>query len=123
MASAISSDPDHRAQLSSFRTLGATLASLVIGVGTPLFAYEVVEGATVLSGPKMTLIAGIFSICAIGCYLLCYVMVKERVKVPQNTNKLNVISLLKSIFTNRSLIGIIIAALLLLLTQLSIQGM
>ena len=45
MASAVSSDPNDRAQLSTFRTIGATLASLVIGTGTPMIAYETVNGA------------------------------------------------------------------------------
>ena len=34
MASAISADPKDRAELSTWRTIGSTLASLVIGVGT-----------------------------------------------------------------------------------------
>lgn len=35
MASAISADPKDRAELSTWRTIGSTLAGLVIGVGTP----------------------------------------------------------------------------------------
>lgn len=123
MASAVSSDPTDRAQLSTWRTIGATLASLVIGVGTPMFAYEVVDGATVLSGSRMTIIAGVFSVCAIICYLLCFNLVRERVEVPQNTTKLNVGSMIKSVFTNRSLLGIIFAAIMLLLGQLGMSGM
>lgn len=42
MASAVSADPKDRAELSTWRTIGATLAGLVIGVGTPMFAYETV---------------------------------------------------------------------------------
>lgn len=53
MASAVSADPKDRAELSTWRTIGATLAGLVIGVGTPMFAYETVNGNTVLSGPRM----------------------------------------------------------------------
>lgn len=123
MASAVSSDPTDRAELSTWRTIGATLASLVIGVGTPMFAYEVVDGATVLSGTKMTIIAGVFGICAIVCYLLCFNLVRERVEVPQNTTKLNPGAMLKSIFTNRALLGIIAAAIMLLLGQLGMSGM
>lgn len=71
MASAVSADPKDRAELSTWRTIGATLAGLVIGVGTPMFAYETVNGNTVLSGPRMTIIAGVFGVMAIICYLLC----------------------------------------------------
>lgn len=123
MASAISPDPKHRTELSTFRNIGATLAGLAIGVGTPLVAYEVVDGATVLNGTKMTIVAGVFSICAIICYLLCYNLVRERVEVPQNTSKLDVGAMLKGIVTNRSLLGIIAAAILLLLGQLGMTGM
>ena len=65
MASAISADPKDRAELSTWRTIGSTLAGLVIGVGTPMVAYVTVNGQTVLSGSRMTIIAGVFSVCAI----------------------------------------------------------
>lgn len=123
MASAVSADPKDRAELSTWRTIGATLAGLVIGVGTPMVAYEVVDGNTVLSGSRMTIIAGVFSICAIICYLLCFNLVRERVEVEANNQKLEVGNLLKSLVTNRSLLGIIAAAILLLLGMLGMQGM
>lgn len=115
MASAVSMDPNDRAQLSTFRNIGATMANLIIGTGTPLIAYQVVDGATVLSGSRMTIIAGVFAACGILCHLVCFNLVTERVAVPQNTTKLNVGKMLRSIFTNRSLLGIIAAAILLLL--------
>ncbi|MCD8122526.1 MAG: glycoside-pentoside-hexuronide (GPH):cation symporter [Clostridiales bacterium] len=123
MASAISNDPDDRAQLSTWRSIGATLASLVIGTGTPIVAYVVVDGKTVLSGSRMTILAGVFAICAIICYMLCFNLVRERVEVPANTSKLEIGKLLKSLVTNRSLIGIIAAAILLLLAMLGMQGL
>ncbi len=123
MASAISADPEDRARLSTWRTIGATLAGLVIGVGTPVVAYEVVDGNTVLSGPRMTVIAGVFSALAIVCYLLCFHLVQERVEVKANNRKLDTGRLLKSLAVNRSLLGIIAAAVLLLLGMLGMQGM
>lgn len=123
MASAVSSDPTDRAQLSTFRTVGANLASLVIGVVTPMVAYETLNNATVLSGTRMTVIAGVFSIGAIICYLLCFHLIRERVEVPQNIEGLKVGVLLKSIVTNRALIGIVAASIMLLLGQLGMTGM
>lgn len=123
MASAVSADPKDRAELSTWRTIGATLAGLAIGVGTPLVAYEVVDGNTVLSGSRMTIIAGVFSVCAIICYLLCFNLVRERVPVEANNQKLEVGKLLGSLVTNRALLGIIAAAILLLLGMLGMQGM
>jgi len=123
MASAISADAKDRASLSTWRSIGSTLAALVIGVGTPLFAYETVNGNTILSGNRMTIIAGVFSVMAVICYMLCFKLATERVEVPQNNTKFNFGDLMKSLVTNRSLIGIIAAAILLLLVMLTMQGM
>ena len=123
IASAISADAKDRASLSTWRSIGSTLAGLVIGVGTPLFAYETVNGNTILSGNRMTIIAGVFSVMAVICYMLCFKLATERVEVPQNNTKFNFGDLMKSLVTNRSLIGIIAAAILLLLVMLTMQGM
>ncbi len=123
MASAISADAKDRASLSTWRSIGSTLAGLVIGVGTPLFVYETVNGNTILSGNRMTIIAGVFSVMAVICYMLCFKLATERVEVPQNNTKFNFGDLMKSLVTNRSLIGIIAAAILLLLVMLTMQGM
>lgn len=123
MASAISADPKDRAELSTWRTVGASLASLVIGTGTPMVAYVVVDGKTVLSGSRMTIIAGVFSVCAIICYLLCFHLVQERVEAATSSEKIDIGKLFKSVFTNRSLLGIIAAAIALLLTQLTMSGL
>lgn len=123
MASAISADAKDRASLSTWRSIGSTLAGLVIGVGTPLFAYETVNGNTILSGNRMTIIAGVFSVMAVILYMLCFKLATERVEVPQNNTKFNFGDLMKSLVTNRSLIGIITAAILLLLVMLTMQGM
>lgn len=88
-----------------------------------MFAYETVNGNTVLSGSRMTIIAGVFGVMAIICYLLCFNLVRERVEVPANNAKLNIGNLLKSLVTNRSLLGIIAAAIALLLAMLTMQGM
>lgn len=123
MASAVTADPKERAELSTWRTIGATLAGLAIGVGTPLVAYVSVDGKPVLSGSRMTMIAGVFSICAIVCYLLCFQLVRERIPVEANSQKLDIGRLVSSLFTNRALLGIIAAAILLLIGMLGMQGM
>ena len=123
MASAISSEPKDRAELSTWRTIGATLAGLIIGAGVPLVAYVVVDGNTVLSGSRMTIIAGVFSILSLICYFLCFRLTYERVEVPANNRNLELGTLFKSLITNRALLGIIVAAILLLIAMLGIQGM
>lgn len=124
MASAITADPKERAQLSTWRTIGATLAGTVIGVVMPLLVYyKNADGQSVLSGTRMTIAAGICSVLAVVCYMLCYHMTTERVKMEQKNEKFSFIGLLKSIFTNRALIGIVVAALILLIAQMSLQNM
>ncbi len=123
MASAITPNPDERAQLSVWRSIGATLAGLVIGSVPPLIVYVKVGGQNTLNGSRMLVLAAIFAVCAVICHMLCFNLTTERVEVPQNTSKLNVGKMLKSIVTNRSLLGIIAAAILLLLGMLGMQGM
>lgn len=124
MASALSADPKERAQLSSFRTIGATIAGSIIGIVLPLTVYYQDEaGNQILSGPKTTLAAGIFSVGAVICYLLCYFMSTERVKVEQKTEKFNFKELVKGLVTNKALVGIVICSILMLLVQLTMQSM
>lgn len=125
MASAISADPGDRQSLSTFRTMGATLAGVVIGAGIPLIAYDTVEGNSVLNGSRFMLIAGVFSIGAVICYLLCYSLTTERVRpeIDPNAPKSTVSHMLRRIVTNRALVSIIAAAILMLLAQLTLTGM
>lgn len=124
MASAISADPKDRASLSTFRTMGASCAGMVIGVVLPLMVYYTDEaGNSVLSGSKMTMAAGICSIGAVICYMLCYSMTTERVKVEQKTEKFSFKDLVMSLVKNKALIGIVLASVCMLLTQLTMQSM
>lgn len=126
MASAISAEPDDRQSLSTFRTMGGMLAGMVIGVVFPLVAYEEVGGKDVLVGSKVTLWAGIFSILAIVCYLLCYSMVVERVRPEASEDVFkdnSVIKMLSNALKNRALISIIVASIVMLLAQLTMQNM
>lgn len=124
MASSISADPNDRQSLSTFRTMGSTLAGVIVGAGIPLFAYDKVGENTVLNGPRFTLIAGVFSILSIVCYMLCYVLTTERI-VSENSRREqpSVGVLLKNAISNRALISIIVGSILMLLAQLTMQSM
>lgn len=124
MASVISSDPKDRSSLSVFRSLGASIAGILIGVVSPLVIYQTDElGNQVVSRGNFSIVAGIFSVCAIVCYLLCYFLTTERVEsVPKKAEKNATGKALKAILTNRSMVGIILSALLLLLATLMGQG-
>ena len=124
MASSISANPEDRQSLSTFRTMGSTLAGVIVGAGIPLFAYDKLDGNTVLNGPRFTLIAGIFSILAIICYMLCFVLTTERV-VSEGGSKVqpSVKVMLKNAFENRALTSIIVGSIVMLLAQLTMQSM
>lgn len=124
MASAITAEPKERAQLSNWRTIGASLAGAAIGIILPLAVYYTDEaGNKVLSGTRMAWAAFICSVGALLCYLLCYRMCTERVKVEQKSGKFSLKELLSGIIHNKPLIGIIISSVCLLIAQLSLQTM
>ena len=161
MASVISEDAEDRAALSTFRSIGAALASLVIGVVAPLLVYSTdANGNQIVDGGRMTLIAGVFSIASIVCYWICYMLTTERVhvgvertnenvrgkadenvcegvdgdvhgKVKENASetasgnmhkKAGIVGTLRRLGTDRALLGIILAAILLLLASLLTQS-
>lgn len=125
MASVISEDGDDRASLSTFRSIGAALASLVIGVVAPLLVYTTdANGNQIVEGGRMTMIAGIFSLGAIICYLICYFLTTERVQVAPGEagERVGILGTLKRLVSDRALLGIILAAILLLLASLLTQS-
>lgn len=125
MASVISEDGEDRASLSTFRSIGAALASLVIGVVAPLLVYTTdANGNQIVEGGRMTMIAGIFSLGAIICYLICYFLTTERVQVAPGEagERVGILGTLKRLVSDRALLGIILAAILLLLASLLTQS-
>lgn len=126
MASAISADPGDRQSLSTFRTMGGALAGAVVTAGIPLIAYDKVNGNDVLNGPRFTIIAGACSLFAVICYLLCYNMCTERVKITPSAEQLknnSVGVMFKNAFKNRALLSLIVASILMLIAQLTLQQM
>lgn len=126
MASAISAEPGDRQSLSTFRTMGGTLAGVIVGAGVPMVAYDKIDGNTVMNGGRFTVIAGVFSVFAVLCYLLCYALTTERVKpeISEEAQKNNSVGrMLINAAKNRALISIIAASVVMLLAQLTMQSM
>lgn len=144
MASAISNDPGDRQSLSTFRTMGGMLAGAFVSVGVPMLVYDnitqkdaagnpIIDAVTgeeltisVMNGGRFTLVAGIFSILAVVCYLLCFYLTTERVKSVASTEAQqnnSVITMFKNAFKNRALVSIIAASIVMLLAQLTMQQM
>ena len=126
MASAISAEPGDRQSLSTYRSIGATFASVIVGALIPLIAYKEQNGIMVLDGKIFTTIAGVFAIGAIISYLICYSLVTERVYIKSSEEKKqdnNVIAMLRNAVTNKALISIIVASIVMLLAQMTLQSM
>lgn len=130
MASVISDNPKDRSSLSVFRSMGAVIASIVISIIAPtLIYYTDAYGNQVVDSGKFTLTAGIFSICALVFYALCYFMTTERVKpepiVEKENDSIKKGSFwndLKNIITNRAFLGMILSALLMVFSQMMSQS-
>ncbi len=126
MASAISRESAHRQALSTYRTMGSMIAGAFVTAGIPLFVYEKIDNKEVMVGSRFTLIAGIFSVLAVICYLICYKLTTERVKTPppkKSEQKSNTFIMLKNALKNRALLSIIVASVFMLLSQLTMQQM
>lgn len=125
MASVLSSESDDRSSLSTFRSVGAALASLIVCVGGPMLIYTTdAAGNQIVDGPRFTLIAGVFSVCAVVCYLLCFYMTTERVQKLDSAQdeKPSIVKSMKAAFTSRSLMGIIAASIFLMLGSMMSQS-
>lgn len=125
MASVISAEPGERASLSMFRSIGGALAGLAIGIIAPLILYKTDAAGNQVVVPKnFTIIAIIFGILGVICYLLCYYLCTERVKTEaEKKARIGIFEMLGNLFTNRALLAVIGAALVLLLASLLSQGM
>ena len=121
-----SADAGERASLSTFRSVGAMLANLIIAAATPLFLFRTAaDGTQTVIPERFTLIAVVYGVCAVACYLLCYALCRERVQAapPREAKRQSFASLAKALAGNRALTAVIGAALLLLLASLLGQGM
>ncbi len=126
MAAVMSTEPKDRSSLSVFRSMGAMIAGMTISIIAPIVVYTTdASGNQVVDGGKLTLIAGIFSVCAIACYLICFALVSERVEAPPKAkeDQQPILVTFKQVFTNRSLLGVVCSALLMLLASLMGQGL
>ena len=113
MASVITADPVERTSLSTFRTMGAMLANLIIGVGGPLLIF--VDNK--VDPNRMMMTAIVFGILAISCYMACVKLSTERIVIPDRSaseKKGGMGKTLKGLVKNRPLISILTGTLLLL---------
>lgn len=127
MASVITIDPSQRASLSKFRTIGAMLAALPVGIIVPMIMYnyitDPVTGKVMLDaeGNKMYTINGmgvfiLALVLGVVGFIAFAVMVKytvERVEpeVKEETQKVSYLEVIKSFGKNRAAIGMTVASI------------
>lgn len=125
MASVITDDPAGRTSLSTFRSMGAMVASILISVISPLILFREENGTQIVIPERFTMVAVVFGVCAMICYLVCYNLTTERIQLTPNNTKENtgLLKLAGALLKNRALLSIIGAALTMLLCQLIVQSM
>ncbi|WP_461213719.1 MFS transporter [Lacticaseibacillus sp. GG6-2] len=115
LASAISSDPDDRASLSIYRSVGSAVGAGATGFILPLLVYNTAaNGQQILSGDRLFYAAIGCAILSFICYNLLYIMTTERVRVVKK-EKVPLSKLIKTMFTNRPLMSLIFADLVVVL--------
>lgn len=125
MAAVISPDVKDRASLSTYRSIGASLAGLAIGVVVPLFVYDTdATGNQIVLPRRFTLTAAICGVLAVICYVLCYTLCRERVHFTKEKKEMfGIRDLFGGLVKNKPLIALVAAALVLLLASLLGQAM
>lgn len=125
MASAISNNPADRAELSTWRSLGAQFAGVAIGIIVPQVIYHEVDGQEVASGTMFTVVAAVFAVLAVISYICCYKLTTERVKIEKDPNEKapTAAESIKALVSSRALLALIAAAIVLLLSTMLGQSM
>ena len=118
--SVITSDPQEKVSLSTFRSIGAALPAIVIMIVLPGIVYNKVKNPVtgieeeILKGETLLPVALVMSIVAFATLWGTTKLVKERVHHEDSTENKNVMtaffSAFKSFFTNRAMVGATIAS-------------
>ena len=116
MASVITTDPIERTALSTYRTMGAMLASLIINAVGPLLIF--VDNKASADGFLMA--AVIFGILSYACYLACYTLTTERIVLEENESKAKLGQTIKGLLKNKPLISILGASLIFMMSTMLI---
>ncbi|WP_240636831.1 MFS transporter [Paenibacillus silvae] len=117
MASVITADPVERTVLSTWRSLGATLAQLIVGVLGPLLMFVNNEA----NANRFLIGAVIFGVLSITSYMACYKLSVERVVMEENEKpNTNLKKTLQGLLKNKPLIIFLIGSLIFLINLMLI---
>ncbi len=107
LSNAITADTIERAQLSTWRSIGAGVGGALCML-IPMFVYDKNDN---LLGERFIWIGIIMGVIAFGAYTLCLKFTNERVEAPAvTTQKVNYLKTLKGFLRNRPLLGLCLAS-------------
>lgn len=117
---AITSDPTERAQLSTWRSIGSKIASLVVAIVLPIFTYE--AGTNNYLGGRIVYISLVLGVISFIAFQILLKGTVERVEMPvrkDNEPKFNYLESMKAFFHNRAMVALTIATVAQLIMLLS----
>ena len=114
MASAISSSPNDKTSLSTFRAMGSALGSAITSYIIPMFMY--VGASQKISGNRFFWVVVVCAILGYVCYQLTTHLTTERVRT-EKSEKVPMGRLVKGMLENRALIILVVVDLILVVNQ------
>ncbi|MCJ2191927.1 MFS transporter [Pediococcus acidilactici] len=118
MASAISSHPDDRASLSTFRSVGSAIGGATTGFFIPIFMYtQAADGRQVVSNMRFFIISIVCALIAFVAYNVTYKLTTERVQI-HKTEKVSAKQLIQGLFTNKALLSLVVVDLFIVINQI-----
>ncbi len=119
MAAVISADPKEKTSLSTFRSIGALIAAMVLGVIIPMVVYDKdAAGNSVVIPSRFPMLAIIFGMIALLCYYLCYKWTTERIHIPnKEPEKGDLWKSVKTVVKDRAILSIILISITVVAAQ------
>ncbi|HFM5942221.1 TPA: MFS transporter, partial [Enterococcus faecium] len=118
MAAAISSNPNDRTSLSTFRSIGSAIGGSTTGFFIPILMYtHNKSGQQVVSGNHFFWISIGCAAIAFVAYMLTCKLTTERVRVVKN-EKVSASQLVKGLLANRALIILVIVDIFIVINQI-----
>ncbi|WP_203650252.1 MFS transporter [Secundilactobacillus yichangensis] len=114
MASAISSKPDDKTSLSTFRAVGSALGSAITSYILPMFIY--IGASQKISGSRFFWVIVACGILAWICYALTTGLTTERVRTEKSA-KVPMGRLVKGLFENKALVVLVLVDIMIVINQ------
>lgn len=117
LASSMSQNPDDKAELSTFRSVGAAIGGALTALLIPMFVYVTSDsGRKVLSGNRFFILAIVLSSLAFICFIFTYRLTTERVQVKKEEN-VSIGDMFRSLGKNKPLLALIVADMFIVVNQ------